>query len=50
MGCYSRGFSPECMARDGRMFISGGGTAQVLRTPVASKIPGWKLPQPREGY
>ncbi len=38
------------MARDVRMFTIGGGTAQVLRTLVASKILGWKLPQRRDGY
>jgi hypothetical protein len=35
------------MARDVRMFTIGGGTAQVLRTLVASKMLGWKLPQQR---
>ncbi len=39
------------MARDVRMFTIGGGTAQVLRTLVASKMLGWKLPQtPADGY
>ena len=38
------------MARDVRMFTIGGGTAQVLRTLVASKMLGWKLPQTRDGY
>ncbi|SCB16922.1 butyryl-CoA dehydrogenase [Bradyrhizobium shewense] len=47
---YSRDFPLERMARDVRMFTIGGGTAQVLRTLVASKILGWKLPQTREGY
>ncbi|MBI3705399.1 MAG: acyl-CoA dehydrogenase, partial [Rhizobiales bacterium] len=28
----------------------GGGTAQVLRTLVASRMLGWKLPQTRDGY
>ena len=32
------------------MFTIGGGTAQVLRTLVASKMLGWKLPQTRNGY
>jgi len=32
------------------MFTIGGGTAQVLRTLVASKMLGWKLPQTRDGY
>jgi alkylation response protein AidB-like acyl-CoA dehydrogenase len=47
---YSRDFPLERMARDVRMFTIGGGTAQVLRTLVASKVLGWKLPQTREGY
>ena len=38
------------MARDVRMFTIGGGTAQVLRTLVASRMLGWKLPQTRGGY
>ena len=44
---YSRDLPLERMARDVRMFTIGGGTAQVLRTLVASKILGWKLPQTR---
>ena len=47
---YSRDLSLERMARDVRMFTIGGGTAQVLRTLVASKMLGWKLPQTRNGY
>jgi len=47
---YSRELPLERMARDVRMFTIGGGTAQVLRTLVASKLLGWKLPQTREGY
>ena len=47
---YSRDYPIERMARDVRMFTIGGGTAQVLRTLVASKILGWKLPQTRDGY
>jgi len=47
---YSREFPLERMARDVRMFTIGGGTAQVLRTLVASKMLGWKLPQMRDGY
>jgi alkylation response protein AidB-like acyl-CoA dehydrogenase len=47
---YSREFPLERMARDVRMFTIGGGTAQVLRTLVASKMLGWKLPQRRDGY
>jgi len=44
---YGREFPLERMARDVRMFTIGGGTAQVLRTLVASKALGWKLPQTR---
>jgi alkylation response protein AidB-like acyl-CoA dehydrogenase len=47
---YSRELPLERMARDVRMFTIGGGTAQVLRTLVASKMLGWKLPQGRDGY
>jgi hypothetical protein len=32
------------------MFSIGGGTEQVPRTLVASKMLGWKLPQTRDGY
>ena len=38
------------MVRDARMFTIGGGTAQVLRTQVASRILGQRLPQTRDGY
>jgi len=47
---YSRALPLERMARDVRMFTIGGGTAQILRTLVASKMLGWKLPQTRDGY
>ena len=47
---YSRDLPLERMARDVRMFTIGGGTAQVLRTLIASKMLGWKLPQTRDGY
>jgi alkylation response protein AidB-like acyl-CoA dehydrogenase len=47
---YSRDLPLERMARDVRMFTIGGGTAQVLRTLVAAKMLGWKLPQTRNGY
>jgi alkylation response protein AidB-like acyl-CoA dehydrogenase len=47
---YSRDLPLERMARDVRMFTIGGGTAQVLRTLVASRLLGWKLPQTRDGY
>ena len=44
---YGQDFPLERMYRDVRMFTIGGGTAQVLRTLIASKILGWKLPQTR---
>jgi 3-sulfinopropanoyl-CoA desulfinase len=47
---YSRELPLERMARDVRMFTIGGGTAQVLRTLVASRMLGWKLAQTRDGY
>ena len=47
---YSNSLPIERMLRDVRMFSIGGGTTQVLRTLVASKMLGWKLPQTREGY
>ena len=47
---YSRRNPIERMVRDGRMFTIGGGTAQILRTVVASQILGQKLPQTRDGY
>jgi alkylation response protein AidB-like acyl-CoA dehydrogenase len=47
---YSRDLPLERMARDVRMFTIGGGTAQVLRTLVASRLLGWKLPQTRDGH
>ena len=47
---YSRNLPLERMARDARMFTIGGGTAQILRTQVASSILDMKLPQTREGY
>jgi alkylation response protein AidB-like acyl-CoA dehydrogenase len=47
---YSRELPLERMARDVRMFTIGGGTAQVLRTLVAARMLGWKLPQTRGGY
>jgi len=47
---YSRNFPLERMARDARMFTIGGGTAQILRTVVASELLGRKLPQTRDGY
>jgi alkylation response protein AidB-like acyl-CoA dehydrogenase len=47
---YSRNRPLERMVRDARMFTIGGGTAQVLRTLVASRILEQKLPQTRDGY
>lgn len=47
---YSRNLPLERMARDVRMFTIGGGTAEILRTVVASGILGKKLPQTRDGY
>jgi len=47
---YSRNLPLERMVRDARMFTIGGGTAQILRTLVASRILERKLPQTRDGY
>ncbi|HEY6431060.1 MAG TPA: 3-sulfinopropanoyl-CoA desulfinase [Acetobacteraceae bacterium] len=47
---YSRDYPLERMARDARMFTIGGGTAQVLRTLIAGRLLGWKLPQHRGGF
>jgi alkylation response protein AidB-like acyl-CoA dehydrogenase len=47
---YSRDLPLERMVRDVRMFTIGGGTAQILRTVVASQILDRKLPQTRDGY
>ncbi|MFI4988413.1 MAG: 3-sulfinopropanoyl-CoA desulfinase [Alphaproteobacteria bacterium] len=47
---YSRNHPLERMVRDARMFTIGGGTAQILRTVVASRLLGRKLPQTRDGY
>ena len=47
---YSRNLPLERMVRDARMFTIGGGTAQILRTVVASKILNRRLPQTRDGY
>ena len=46
---YSRNNPMERMVRDARMFTIGGGTAQILRTVVASRILETKLPQTRDG-
>ena len=47
---YSRNCPMERIARDARMFTIGGGTAQVLRNVIASRLLGCKLPQTRDGY
>lgn len=47
---YSRRLPLERMARDARMFTIGGGTAQLLRNLVASRILDRKFPQTRDGY
>lgn len=47
---YSRNNPMERMVRDARMFTIGGGTAQILRTVVASQLLKRKLPQTRDGY
>jgi hypothetical protein len=47
---YSRDLPLERMARDVHMFTIGSVTTQVLRTLVASRMLGWKLPQTRDGY
>jgi alkylation response protein AidB-like acyl-CoA dehydrogenase len=40
----------ERHVRDARMFTIAGGTAQILRTQVASSLLGMKLPQTRDGH
>ncbi len=47
---YSRRNPLERMYRDVRMFTIGGGTAQILRTVVASRLLDMRLPQTRDGY
>ncbi len=47
---YSRNRPLKRMVRDARMFTIGGGTAQILRTVVASRLLGRRLPQTRDGY
>ena len=47
---YSRNNPLERMVRDARMFTIGGGTAQILRTVIAGRLLGRKLPQTRDGY
>ncbi|RSF08285.1 3-sulfinopropanoyl-CoA desulfinase [Achromobacter aegrifaciens] len=47
---YGRDLPMERHVRDARMFTIAGGTAQILRTQVASAVLGMKLPQTRDGY
>ncbi len=47
---YSRNQPMERAVRDARMFAIAGGTAQILRTVVASRLLDRKLPQARDGY
>ena len=47
---YSRHRPLERMVRDTRMFTIGGGAAHNLRTVVASRLLGRRLPQTRDGY
>ncbi|TKC88453.1 acyl-CoA dehydrogenase [Trinickia terrae] len=47
---YGRHNAMERHVRDARMFTIAGGTAQILRTQVASSVLGMKLPQTRNGY
>ncbi len=47
---YSRNNPMERYVRDARMFAIAGGTAQILRTLVASRLLERKLPQTRDGY
>lgn len=47
---YSRDNPMERFVRDARMFAIAGGTAQILRTVVASRLLDMKLPQTRGGY
>lgn len=47
---YGRDHPMERHVRDARMFTIAGGTVQILRTQVASKLLGMKLPQTRDGF
>jgi len=47
---YSRDNPMERHVRDARMFTIAGGTAQVLRTQIAAKLLGRRLPQTRDGF
>ncbi len=47
---YSRRLPLERAVRDARMFTIAGGTAQILRTQVASSLLNMRLPQTRDGH
>jgi len=47
---YGRSLPLERMVRDARMFTIGGGTGQMLRNLVASRILDVRTPQTRDGY
>ncbi len=47
---YSRNAPLERIVRDARMFTIGGGTAQILRTVIATRLLDRKFPQTRDGY
>ncbi len=47
---YSRNQPLERMVRDARMFTIGGGTAQILKTVLATQLFARKFPQTRDGY
>ncbi|PZW39018.1 hypothetical protein C8P66_13151 [Humitalea rosea] len=47
---YSRDNPMERHVRDARMFAIAGGTGQVLRTQVAERIFGIRMPQTRDGW
>lgn len=47
---YGRDHPMERHVRDARMFTIAGGTAQILKTQVASKVLDMKLPQTRDGF
>lgn len=47
---YSRNCDAERFVRDARMFTIAGGTAQMLRTLIASGELNMKIPQTRDGF
>ena len=47
---YSQSRPLERMVRDARMFAIAGGTAQILRTVIASRLLERRLPQTRDGH